>query len=227
MLEAAYRREHEAQEPPPPTGRLAHVFALDPAPEGQQGTDTDPVWRLIRHLSDGSPSTRLGAFDGQSLTEEPWRGRFAAAGALPHVQAAQRERAVRGVIDPVAAWALPLGLVTQRALAFAVDRVIHTGAAAGKAWVVRHAGPVRTASERAGAEATLGLPSDAPWSADHHLRLAKGLRQRPTDSPIALPGVHTAIDRMVAAGRLDPRVAPRVDRLVATASLHDRVLRPE
>ncbi|MFM7203304.1 MAG: chitosanase [Myxococcota bacterium] len=70
----------------------------------------------------------LGPLDGALLWEEPWRSRFAQAGRHPAFQAAQLDLAERGPFIRMAARiARELGVLTERALAVALDVAVTQG----------------------------------------------------------------------------------------------------
>jgi hypothetical protein len=174
-------------------------------PEGQRlAALFGPEWReLIRrcdpeHTPD--PDLRVESVAGKVLWEEPWLGRFRAAGRAPHVQAAQNEVAVVDYFDrmlPMAGW---LGLTTARGLALLVDRAVHMGVGSAEAWVMNAVGPVHTEADRRAALAALGfedlrsfqrsepsLVASGRWNAQTHAALVSALRRLGDRSPIPVP----------------------------------------
>lgn len=226
VLRAAKRRSDQlAADPSFPSERRLHaVLGLD---------EDDDLDELIEVTTADTPEARLREVDGQPLWASPWLERFAAAGAVDYIQAAQREVAITRHLDPNLAFARDLGLMTDRALAFVFDRCIDMGNGGGPAWIARHAGPIRNRAQRDAAlqalghaslrdfQQSAGVPATGKWSARTHAALAARLRTISTRSPVVAPDVDEMLARLVAASVGDRRVMARLHRLLVSDALHD------
>jgi hypothetical protein len=92
------------------------------------------------------------------------------------------------------------------------DRCVSMGNGAGRSFVARAVGPIRTQRQRAAALAALekpdlrsfqedtpGLTPDGTWSPLTHAALVDALRDLGDDSPVEIPSLDEMLDRMVAA----------------------------
>jgi hypothetical protein len=179
----------------------------------------DAAGELLRVTTAASEDARLAPVANAALWEEPWLSRFAAAGAVPQFQAAQREAADTYFFVPdlpIARW---LGFTTDRALAILFDRSLHMGRAGGLRWIVSAVGPIRSQKQRDAALAALGfadlaafarsigaelgsLVGETPvWSAPLHAALVGALRALGAASPVAIPPLNDMLDTLVRAAR--------------------------
>ena len=217
------------------------------APDVFASTFGDAAGELLRVTTAANEDARLAPVANAPLWEEPWLSRFAAAGAVPEFQAAQREAADNYFFVPdlpIARW---LGFTTDRALACLFDRALHMGRAGGLRWIVSAVGPIRSQKQRDAALAALGFPDlasfarsigadltslvgEAPaWSAPLHAALVGALRGLGAASPIAIPPLNDMLDTLVRAARDQAQggdrfwtiAAKRLATLRTTADLSD------
>jgi hypothetical protein len=178
---------------------------------------------------------RVQAVGGNFLWEEPWLGRFRAAGQVPAFQAAQNEVAIEGYLDPNLQFADWFGFDTDRSLAMLYDRCVNMGNGAGASFVARAVGPIRTRRQQAAALAALGkadlrafqqdtpgLVDDGKWGPLTHAAMTAALRDLGADSPIAIPELSEMLDRLVDAAR-GRRFESRLRALRSSNELHDTV----
>ena len=194
------------------SGRLGSVLRLmkkrDPAVFAQAfGTDSPA---LLATTTAATSAERLNPVGGKRLWDAEWVDKFKRAGALPSCQAAQNEEAIEGQFRPLLAVAMNLGATTDRTLAMVYDRVVARGLGAGLRWVVRAAGPLRTAAQREHALEILGFGSvmefqhsmvwlapDGRFGPDTHAALVGAIRRQgvvaaPTPADLAARLVETA-----------------------------------
>ena len=93
---------------------------------------------------EGGRSARVQPVAGSDLWEEPWLGRFVAAGRDRALKGAQIELAAGLYLDPTLRFTTDLGLATQRGLAIVFDRAAHRGVTGGMNWVIETVGPLQT-----------------------------------------------------------------------------------
>jgi hypothetical protein len=164
-----------------------------------------PAWERLLRVTDPEltpdPEERIAPVEEHVLWEEPWLTRFRAAGHVPYVQAAQNEVAHVELIDPILPLARDLGLVTDRALALLLDRVIHMGLGGGRRFILQALGPIKTESDRTSALAALGygpddlagfqrargLIVDGKWGPISHAAMIAALRELGPSSPLPIP----------------------------------------
>ena len=188
---------------------------------------------LLRVTNAATEEARVAPVGGRLLWEPYWTDLFRAAGALGPFQAAQNEVAITDYLDVNLPLAGRLGFVTDRALAMLYDRCVNMGNGGGKAWVVRHAGPVRTQGQltsclRALGHADLGafqasvpgLHMDGQWGPDTHAAMTQALRALGPGSPVAVPTLPEMLDRLVAAA-VGTRFHHRLRTLRDTPDLRD------
>ncbi|HWB78651.1 MAG TPA: hypothetical protein VG755_26985, partial [Nannocystaceae bacterium] len=219
VLRRAAAREQRAAAagtPLPPEQTLARVFG-DGLAALLQATDPDRT---------PDAEERLAPIAEGVLWAEPWLARFRAAGALPHVQAAQNEEGVLEIFDRMLPIAAALGLSTPRQLALLVDRAVHMGVGAARSWIMRTAGPIRTQADRDATLALLGAPSlvdfqrscglppDGQWGPITHAALAGALRRRGGGSGPALLDAEGVVRALLDASR----TTDFADRMAAIAS---------
>lgn len=186
--------------------------------------------------SPGGRSARVQPVAGADLWQEPWLARFRAAGQNPRFQAAQRELAATGYLDPMLPFAGFLGLDSERALAILVDRSIQMGVHGAKRWIISAVGPLEAEAVRRQALAALGhadlrsfqvatpgLAVDGEWGPETHAAMVAALRALGPNSPVPVPTPDQMISAMVR------RAAPeawraRIDKLHA-AGIPDRHFR--
>jgi hypothetical protein len=217
------------------------------APDLFASTFGDDAGELLRVTTAPAEEARLAPVANAALWEEPWLARFAAAGAVPQFQAAQREAADTYFFVPdlpIARW---LGFTTDRALAILFDRALHMGRAGGLRWIVSTVGPIRSQKQRDAALAALGfadlaafarsagaelgaLVGETPaWSAPLHAALVGALRGLGAASPVAIPPLNEMLDTLVRAARDQAQggdrfwtiAAKRLATLRTTADLGD------
>ena len=210
------------------SGELGRVLSLAKRRDEQLGTSLSPAHRfdqlfgpraqdLVRQTDpEQTPNAaeRLAPVEGKRLSEEPWRSRFRAAGAVPYVQAAQNEVAVERFFRPVLPLARALGINSARGLAVLVDRLIHMGVGGGSSWIMRAAGPVRTEADRAAALRALGYEptelgrfqrehgvarADGQWGPLTHAALTRALKRLGTASPLVLTQGDDALQTIAEA----------------------------
>jgi len=196
--------------------RLATLFGPD-WPALLATTDPD-------HTPD--PEDRVAPVGGKVLWEEPWLGRFQAAGQIPYVQWAQNEVGVVDFFDRMLPLARGLGLDTARGLALLVDRAVHMGVGRGSAWIMNAVGAIHSEADRAAAlralghgpddlrgfqrsQAGAGLTADGRWTPVTHAALMGALRGLGADSPVPLPardGVERALIEAARGTAFEARV---------------------
>lgn len=177
-------------------------------------------------------SPRLRPVGGAPLWQEPWLGRFRAAGAHPPFQGAQNEMAARLYVQPVLPLAAQLGLDSEQALTLLVDRAVQMGPEAALAWVLEAVSPLQTPAQRQQALARLGhadlrafqaaqrLPDSGSWDLATHGALIAALRGRP-DTPVPIPTREQMVDALLRHAEGAPW-SERMKRLRA-ASAADRL----
>ena len=185
--------------------------------------------------ADDGRSARTQPVAGADLWEEPWVGRFRAAGDVVEFQAAQNELAATAFLDPILRFAGDLGLDTDRALAMAYDRAVQMGVNGARHWIIAAAGPVSTPTLRQQALTALGfgdlgsfqqaagLDADNLWGPATHAALVAGLRGLGSASPIPLPTLDQMLDSMVRRADADHAFwAGRVKRLRTDSGFTDQ-----
>lgn len=177
-------------------------------------------------------SPRLRPVGGAPLWQEPWLGRFRAAGAHPPFQGAQNEMAARLYVQPVLPAAAQLGLDSEQALTLMVDRAVQLGPEAALAWVLEAVSPLQTPAQRQQALARLGhadlrafqaaqrLPDSGAWDTATHAALIAALRGRP-DTPVPIPTREQMVEALLRHAEGAPW-SERMKRLRA-ASAADRL----
>jgi hypothetical protein len=164
---------------------------------------------LLAATNAGTAEERLRPVGGEVLWGPGWIERFRRAGAVPAFQAAQNEQAIEGQFRPMLPIAFALGLSTDRGLAMAFDRVVTQGLGGGLRWVVRAAGPLRTAAQRAHALEVLGfddlfqfqaaicaVPATGRFGPETQAALVGALRRQ---GVIPMPTADELMGRLVAA----------------------------
>src|SRR5262249_49170899 len=142
-------------------------------------------------------------------------------------QAAQNEHAIEGLFRPMLRYAVELGIDTDRAMAMMFDRVLTRGVGGGVRWVVRVAGPLRTAAQREAALETLGfddlrdfqvstgwLSPTGVFGPDTHCAMVGALRRA---GELLLPRAADYMCRMVGAA--EDAARERLERLRDSARL--------
>ena len=186
-----------------------------------------PSWQeLLRVTTAGDEESRVQAVGGANLWEPAWTARFRAAGAVPHVRAAQNEIAIHDFLDPAVRLARWLGLNTARGIAMLVDRFIHMGAGGGLRWVMQTVGPVRNQGDLEAALRAVGaadvrafqrtqapdLAADGQWGPRTHAALTGALRALGSGSPLPVASPPDMLRRLCEAAR-GTRFETRVRRL--------------
>jgi hypothetical protein len=173
-------------------------------------------------------SPRLRPVGGAPLWQEPWLGRFRAAGAHPPFQGAQNEMAARLYVQPVLPLAAQLGLDSEQALTLLVDRAVQMGPEAALAWVLEAVSPLQTPAQRQQALARLGhadlrafqaaqrLQGSGAWDVATHGALIAALRGRP-DTPVPMPTREQMVDALLRHAEGAPW-SERMKRLRAAAA---------
>ena len=160
------------------------------------------------------PAARMAALDGSALWEGVWLDRFAHAGSIPYVQAAQNEIAVHRVAVParkIAAW---LGLDSPLGSALMMSLIVDQGQADGAMTVVNAVGPIRTEADRDSAlqattgstnlaafQASRGLNADGIWDALSHVALIGALRELGSSSPLVVLNPEQMVTTLLNATR--------------------------
>jgi hypothetical protein len=214
------------------SGRLGSVLRLmrrrDPETfNAIFGSDAEA---LLATTGARTPAERLQPVGGQPLWSDAWVSRFRRAGEVAAFQAAQNEEAIEGQFRPALRLATELGFTTDRGLAMVYDRVVVKGQGAGVRWVVREAGPLRTAAQRQHALSMLGFSdlgqfqATTNWVQPHgrftpetHAALAGALRR---GGSATLPSEDDMQWRLVRAATGAARF--RLRRLLDSASFNDR-----
>ena len=202
-------------------GSLGEVLTICSrrAPDVFASTFGDAAGELLRVTTATGEDARLAPVANAPLWQEPWLARFAAAGAVPQFQAAQRETADTYFFVPSLPIARSLGFTTDRALAILFDRALHMGRAGGVRWILSTIGPIRSQKQRDAALSALGfadvasfarslgadlgsLVGEAPvWSAPLHAALVGALRGLGAASPVTIPPLNEMLDALVKAAR--------------------------
>jgi hypothetical protein len=212
------------------SGRLGHVLQLMQRRDAQAFADIvgPSATELLAVTNAGSPQERLQPIGGLPLWSDDWIARFKQLGAVETFQAAQNEEAIEAQFRPMSAIAAGLGLNTDRALAMCYDRVVARGLGGGLRWVVQVAGPLRTATQRANALATLGhadlrqfqtaagLPATGAFTPETHAALVGALRRQ---GKIPVPSAEELIARLI--NNADGPARARLLRLRDSARLQD------
>jgi hypothetical protein len=175
------------------------------------GNDAD---RLLQVTNASDPESRLASVGGAVLWQEPWLGRFRAAGRVPAFQAAQNEVAIEGSFDPNIGFAAALDLDTDRALGMLFDRSIDMGLIGARKWIIQAVSPIKTDTDRDKALAALGfssleafqgtivgLTAGSGFGPKTHAALLGKLKAAGAKSPFPIPDTKDMLDRMVAAAR--------------------------
>jgi hypothetical protein len=187
---------------------------------------------LLRVATAETRADRSSAIAGESMASPAWTMRFVAAGADPSCVNAQNEVAIEQLLRPMARLVAPLGCMSDRALAIALDVVIAHGVGGGCARLATAASPVRSGPQIDAALGILGFGSLAafqqatPGSARDgvlDLRTLAGLCSAVrADGRVALAGPGDFCARVVNASigaARDRRVA-----LLRSAAFTDREL---
>ncbi|MGH7451620.1 MAG: papain-like cysteine protease family protein, partial [bacterium] len=111
---------------------------------------------LLAVTNAATQQERLQPVGGEPLWSATWVEKFRRAGEVPAFQAAQNEEAIEGLFRPMLKTAGRLGLISDRGLARAYDRVVTRGLGGGLRWLVQAAGALRTAAQRQHALQMLG-----------------------------------------------------------------------
>jgi len=203
VLQAVRRRELRTEERIPDAQQMPAIFGS--------------AWQQLLDVTGAAtPDARLAPVDGAELWKDPWPDRFAKAGALDHVRAAQNEIAITDYLEPVIPVAGWLGVSRPRGIAMLLDRCIHMGVRGGLRWVMETVGPVRTDGDRAAALQTLGyadlksfqagvegLEADGKWGPRTHAAMVARLRELGASSPIPVPSPEEVLQALAdgSAGR--------------------------
>jgi hypothetical protein len=205
---------------------------------GEHADELVAVTNAVGPPSSESPdgrSARLQPVGGADLWDEPWLGRFRAAGAETAFQSAQNELAASLFIDPVLGFAGDLGLDTDRAVAIVVDRAAQLGCDPAKQWIVAAVGPIQTEalrqqalsaagfSDLAAFQTARGLAPDNLFGPDTHAALTGALRALGSATPIQLPTVDQMLDGLVRRADADNTYwAASVKRLRTATGFADK-----
>jgi hypothetical protein len=187
---------------------------------------------LLSATNAADAAGRLRAVAGEPLSSPAWMERFRRAGQVPAFQAAQNEAAIEGQFRPMLRIAFELGCTTDRTLAMAYEYVVRHGLGGGVRSLVRAAGPLRTANQRAHALRTLGFddveqfqastgwtPRDGRFGPVTHAALVGALRRQ---GAATVPTAIDIVGRLVAAAAT-PASRQRLVRLRDSAALADIV----
>jgi hypothetical protein len=186
---------------------------------------------LLTTTNAATPEERLKPVGGDVLWSPAWVERFGRAGAMPAFQAAQNEEAIEGLFRPMLNVALGLGFLTDRGLAMVFDRIVARGLGGGLRWVVRAAGPLRTAAQREHALEVLDLedlgqfqiavgwtPQNGRFDPETHAALVGALRRQ---GVIPLPTPDELVWRLAAAA--EGPAKHRLQRLRDSANFNDTI----
>jgi hypothetical protein len=149
------------------SGRLGSVLRLmrQREPEAFDAAFGPAAAELIAVTTAATREERLAPVAGADLWAEEWMTRFKHAGEHPRFQAGQNEEAIEGQFRPILRIANDLGLVTDRGLAMAYDRVIVQGVGGAANWLVAAAGAFHLESQRQFALTSLGFNGVAEFQA--------------------------------------------------------------
>ncbi|MBX3086005.1 MAG: hypothetical protein KF716_30495 [Anaerolineae bacterium] len=205
------------------SGQLGHLVEImqrrDPAAFSEIfGAE----WQsLLATTNAAAEPDRLRPVEGQPLWSALWIERFKRAADVQSFQIAQNEHAIEHLFRPMLPTAYELGLMTDRGLAMALDRVVTQGLGAGLRWVVNAVGMLRTGLQRTTAMRLLGFesvaqlqaaaewtPQDGIFGSETHAALVGELRRR---GLIPLPMMNEMMDRLVNAAEDSART--RLERL--------------
>lgn len=188
---------------------------------------------LIAVTNAATSDGRLQPVGGEPLSGNGWVERFRRAGAVPAFQAAQNEEIIEGQFKPMLKVTAALGIVTDRGLAMAYDRVVTQGLGGGLRFVVRAAGPLRTARQRAHAVRALGFENLAQFQTSAGLTPASGVFDLTTHAALvaalrkqgdaALPTTDELARRLyaAAAGAARNRLRRLLDSNIFTDVVYD------
>lgn len=209
VLRLAKMREVALRPPNGPAGALpeAHTFERLFGPDWQTLMDTlDP---------DVTPNAdeRVQPIGPGPVWKSPWLDRFVEAGAVPYVQAAQNEVAIKHYFDPIAELGGWLGIRTARGIAVLLDRAVDSGVGGGRDWIMSVVGPVRSEADRSAALTALGTPndlaafqkkahiapSDGAWNARTHAAMTGALRALGAASPLPVMAPDAMLDALARA----------------------------
>lgn len=183
-------------------GRDAATFAEIFGPESET---------LLAAANAATPEERLQPVGGEPLWSATWVEKFRRAGEVPAFQAAQNEEAIEGLFRPMLKTADRLGLISDRGLAMAYDRVVVRGLGGGLRWLVQAAGALRTPAQRQHALQMLGyenlaqfqaavgdIPQNGIFGPETHAALMAALRQQ---GAALLPSPEELVCRLVAVAQ--------------------------
>jgi hypothetical protein len=162
-------------------------------------------------------SPRVQPVAGADIWQEPWVSRFRAAGRNTSFQAAQRELAATGYLDPMLEFAGWLGLDTERALTLVADRSVQMGVGGAKRWIVSTVGPINAPAVRQQALTSLGfadlhsfqvsvphLHADGDWGPNTHAAMVAALRRLGAASPVPIPTTEQMVDALLRQAATEP-----------------------
>jgi hypothetical protein len=173
---------------------------------------------LLATTSAATAAERLQPVGSEPLWGPGWVERFRRAGAVPAFQAAQNEQAIEGMFRPMLNVAFGLGLMTDRGLAMAFDRVVVRGLGGGLRWLVQAAGVLRSGAQREQALALLDIddvahfqmvmgwtPRDGRFGPETHAALMGALRRQGA-TPLPTPDQQVWQLAALATGRARSRL---------------------
>jgi hypothetical protein len=210
------------------SGKLGHLLRMMQSrdPDGfKQAFGPDAAQLIAVTTAAGPPSRkapegrspRVQPVAGADIWQEPWLSRFRTAGQNAQFQAAQRELAATGYLDPMLEFAGWLGLDTERALTLVADRSVQMGVGGAKRWIISTVGPINAPAVRQQALSTLGfadlhsfqasvahLHADGDWGPNTHAAMVWALRRLGASSPVPIPTTEQMVDALLRQAASEP-----------------------